>query len=79
MRLYDLIVNTPEGIQVLTLYAANQQEALSAGKEQFSGLQLAVVLKQGEPGTELTSLRKRRATPSPHRFSRHKREPFNRS
>jgi hypothetical protein len=41
-------------IQVLTLYAANEQEALSAGKEQFSGLQLAVLLKQGDPGTELT-------------------------
>jgi hypothetical protein len=54
MRLYDLIVNTPEGVQVLTLYAANQKEALSAGKEQFPGLQLAVILKQGEPGTELT-------------------------
>jgi hypothetical protein len=54
MRLYDLIVNTPEGIQVLTLYAANEQEALIAGKEQFSRLQLAVLLKQGDPGTELT-------------------------
>jgi hypothetical protein len=38
----------------LTLYAANEQEALIAGKEQFSGLQLAVLLKQGDPGTELT-------------------------
>ena len=54
MRLYDLIVNTPEGIQVLTLYAANEQEALIAGKEQFSRLQLAVLLKLGDPGTELT-------------------------
>ena len=53
-RLYDLIVNTPEGIRVLTLDAANEQDALSAGKEQLSGLQLAVLLKQVEHGRELT-------------------------
>ena len=49
--LFDVIVDLPEGITVVPMFAADKAEALEAGKELFPGNRLTVVLKEGEPGT----------------------------
>ena len=49
--LFDVIVDLPEGIAVVPVFAADKAEALEAGKELFPGHQVTVVLKDGEPGT----------------------------
>jgi hypothetical protein len=51
--LYDLLVDLPEGITSVTLHAATKEKALEAGRDLFPGSRITVVLKQGEPGTEL--------------------------
>ena len=50
-RLFDVIVDLPEGISVVPLFAADKAEALKAAKELFPGHRVTVVLKEGEPGT----------------------------
>ena len=49
--LFDVIVDLPEGITVMPVFAADKHEALKAAKELFSGHRVTVVLKEGEPGT----------------------------
>ena len=49
--LFDLIVDLPEGIAVVPVFAADKAEALEACKELFPGHRVTVVLKEGEPGT----------------------------
>ena len=49
--LFDVIVDLPEGIAVVPVFAADKAEALEAGKELFPGHRVTVVLKEGEPGT----------------------------
>lgn len=49
--LFDVIVDLLEGITVVPVFAADKAEALEAGKELFPGHRVAVVLKEGEPGT----------------------------
>ena len=49
--LFDVIVDLPEGITVVPVFAAEKQEDLVAGKELFPGHLVTVVLKEGEPGT----------------------------
>jgi hypothetical protein len=49
--LFDEIVDLPEGITVMPVFAADKHEALKAAKELFSGHRVTVVLKEGEPGT----------------------------
>jgi hypothetical protein len=49
--LFDVIVDLPEGITVVPVFAVDKTEALEAGKELFPGHRVTVVLKEGEPGT----------------------------
>ena len=49
--LFDVIVDLPEGITVVPVFAADKHEALEAGKELFPCHRVTVVLKEGEPGT----------------------------
>ena len=49
--LFDVIVDLPEGITVVPVFAADKAEALKAAKELFPGSRVTVVLKQGEPGS----------------------------
>ena len=49
--LFDVIVDLPEGIAVVPVFATDKAEALEAGKELFPGHRVTVVLKDGEPGT----------------------------
>ena len=49
--LFDVIVDLPEGIAVVPVFAADQADALDAGKELFPGHRVKVVHKEGEPGT----------------------------
>ena len=49
--LFDMIVDLPEGITVVPVFAADKAEALGAGKELFPGHRVTVVLKEGEPGS----------------------------
>ena len=49
--LFDVIVDLPEGITVVPMFAVDKAEALEAAKELFPGNRLTVVLKEGEPGT----------------------------
>ena len=49
--LFDVIVDLPEGITVVPMFAADKTEAMEAGKELFPGHRVTVVLKEGEPGT----------------------------
>ena len=49
--LFDVIVDLPEGIAVVPVFAADKAEALEAGKELFPGHRVTVVLKEGESGT----------------------------
>ena len=49
--LFDVIVDLPEGITVVPVFAADKAQALEAGKELFPGHRVTVVLKEGEPGT----------------------------
>ena len=48
--LFDVIVDLPEGIALVPVFAADKAEALEAGKELFPGHRVTVVLKEGEPG-----------------------------
>jgi hypothetical protein len=49
--LLDVIVDLPEGIAVVPVFAADKAEPLETGKELFPGHRVTVVLKEGEPGT----------------------------
>ena len=49
--LFDVIVDLPEGIAVVPVFAADKAEALEACKELFPGHRVTVVLKEGESGT----------------------------
>jgi len=49
--LFDVIVDLPEGITVVPVFAADKAEALEAGKELFPAIGATVLLKEGEPGT----------------------------
>jgi hypothetical protein len=49
--LFDVVADLPEGITVTPVFAADKAEALKAAKELFPGHRVAVVLKEGEPGT----------------------------
>ena len=49
--LFNVIVDLPEGITVVPVFAADKAEALKAAKELFPGSRVTVVLKQGEPGS----------------------------
>jgi hypothetical protein len=49
--LFDVIVDLPEGITVVPVFAADKAEALEACKELFPGHRVTVVLKEGESGT----------------------------
>ena len=49
--LFDVIVDLPEGITVVPVFAADKAKALEVGKELFHGHRITVVLKEGEPGT----------------------------
>ena len=49
--LFDVIVDLPEGITLVPVFAADKHEALEAGKELFPGHRVTVVRKEGEPGT----------------------------
>ena len=49
--LFDVIAELPEGIRVMSVFAADKHEALKAAKELFPGHRVTVVLKDGEPGT----------------------------
>ena len=49
--LFDVIADLPEGIRVMSVFAADKHEALKAAKELFPGHRVTVVLKDGEPGT----------------------------
>lgn len=44
--LFDVIVDLPEGITVVPVFAADKAEALEAGKELFPGHRVTVVLKE---------------------------------
>jgi len=49
--LFDVIVDLPEGIAAVQVFAVDKVEALEAGKELIPGHRVTVVLKEGEPGT----------------------------
>ena len=49
--LFDVIVDLPEGITVMPVFAADKHEALEAAQELFPDHRVTVVLKEGEPGT----------------------------
>jgi hypothetical protein len=49
--LFDVIVDLPEGIAVVPVFAADKHEALKAAKELFAGHRVTVVLKEGELGS----------------------------
>ena len=49
--LFNVIVDLPEGITVVPVFAADKAQVLEAGKELFPGHRVTVVLKEGEPGT----------------------------
>jgi hypothetical protein len=51
--LFDLLIECPEGIEVVPLFADNRQQALQSGWEMYPGQRVAVVLKQSEPGGEV--------------------------
>ena len=53
MPLFDLLIECPEGIEVVPLFADNRQQALQSGWEMYPGQRVAVVLKQSEPGGEV--------------------------
>jgi hypothetical protein len=48
---FDVIADLPEGITVMSVFAAEKAEALKAVKELFPGHRVTVVLKEGEPGS----------------------------
>lgn len=50
---FDLLIENPEGIEVVPLFADSRQQALQSGREMVPGQRVAVVLKQSEPGGEL--------------------------
>jgi hypothetical protein len=49
--LFDVIVDLPESIAVVPVFAADKAQALEAGRELFPGHRVTVVLKAGEPGS----------------------------
>lgn len=51
--LFDLLIESPEGIEVVPLFADSRQQALQSGREMVPGQRVAVVLKQSEPGGEV--------------------------
>ena len=51
--LYALIVDLPDGIATVPVRAENPEEAFATGHDLFPGCRLAVVLADGQPGTEL--------------------------
>ena len=50
---YALIVDLPEGITTVSIHAESPEQAFMAGHELFPGCRLAMVLADGQPGTEL--------------------------
>ena len=51
--LYALLVDLPDGIATVPVRAENPEEAFATGHDLFPGCHLAVVLDDGQPGTEL--------------------------
>ena len=51
--LFDLLIENPEGIEVVPVFADSRQQALQSGREMYPGQRVAVVLKQSEPGGEV--------------------------
>jgi len=49
--LFDVIADLPEGIRLMPVFAADQHEALKAGRKILPGHRVTLVLKEGEPGT----------------------------
>ena len=51
--LYELIIDLPEGITTVPIHAESPEQAFMAGHDLSPGCRLAVVLADGQPGTEI--------------------------
>ena len=53
--LFEVIADLHEGITVVPVFAADKAEAMEAGKELLPGHRVKVVLKAGEPGSQVVT------------------------